>query len=56
MPADSKILNGKSLHFIHGSLIKSDALNLLFGSISSKRVTINLDSLDIISGNLNDPL
>ena len=56
MPADSKILNGKSLHFIQGSLIKSDALNLLFGSISSKRVTINLDSLDIISGNLNDPL
>lgn len=56
IPADSKILKGRSLHFIHGSLIKSDALNLLLGSTSSNREIINFDSLDIISGNLKDPL
>lgn len=55
-PADSKILSGRSLHFIHGSRMRSEALNLLLGSISRSREIIYLASLDIISGNLNWPL
>lgn len=34
-PAVSKILRGRSLHFIQGSLINSDALSLFLESISN---------------------
>lgn len=49
-PAVSKILKGKSAHFIHGSFIRSDALNLLRVSGSINFYTTYLASLDKVSG------
>jgi hypothetical protein len=52
-PAVSNTLNGRSLHFIHGSLINSDALYLFLVSGSINFKTTPLASLDIVSGNLS---
>lgn len=56
VPAVSKMLNGKSLHLIHYSLIMSEALNLFLQSTSISLCITYLASLDMVSGYLYCPL